>query len=78
MCVCVCVCVFVCVCVCVCVSVFSLYTTWLACLIPLCTLRYNCRLREAGKIGVKKGIINGFALALTFFFIYSVYATVFW
>ncbi|KAL5491961.1 hypothetical protein EMCRGX_G017341 [Ephydatia muelleri] len=40
--------------------------------------RYNRRLREAGKIGVKKGIINGFALALTFFFIYSVYATVFW
>lgn len=42
------------------------------------TCRYNQRLKEAGRIGVKKGLGNGAVLATIFFLIYSLYAVVFW
>lgn len=40
--------------------------------------RYNYHLKEAGQIGVKKGLGSGMVLAFIFFTINSLYAVVFW
>jgi len=40
--------------------------------------RYNALLKDAKKVGIKKGIFTGLGIALTSFFIFFMYAVGFW
>ena len=44
----------------------------------VCICRYNAHLKDAKKIGVKKGASTGLAIATTSFFLFFVHAVGFW